>query len=72
MNVHKQQLKNRAEEISFQIMSFYFQFCMVLLLSLKSVTKCYNINDAKDLQILYHHCNIILGLEVANCKYELI
>ena len=28
-----------------------------------------NVNDAKGLQILYHYCNIILHLEVADHKY---
>ena len=28
--------------------------------------KCYNMNDAKGLQILYHDCSIILCLDVAN------
>ena len=34
--------------------------------------KCNNVNDAEGLQILYHSCNIILHLEVANHKYWLI
>ena len=34
--------------------------------------KCNSINDVKGLQILYHYCNIILRLEVANHKYWLI
>ena len=34
--------------------------------------KCYNVNDAKGLQILYHDCSIILRLEVVNRKYWLI
>ena len=42
MNVRKQQFKSfeiSAEEISFQIMSFCFQFWMLLLLALKSITQ---------------------------------
>ena len=31
--------------------------------------KCYHLNDAKDLQILYHDCSIILRLEITNHKY---
>ena len=34
--------------------------------------KCNNANDAKDLQIFYHCCNIILRLEMTNHKYWLI
>ena len=42
INLRKQQFKNfeiSAEETSFQIMSFCFQFCMYLLLTLRSITQ---------------------------------
>ena len=42
MNVHKKQFRSfeiSGEEISFQIMIFYFQFWMFLLLALKSITQ---------------------------------
>ena len=42
MNVRKQQFKSfemSAEETSFQIISFRFQFWMLLLLTLKSITQ---------------------------------
>ena len=42
MNVRKKQFKSfeiSGEEISFQIMSFCFQFWMLLLLALKSITQ---------------------------------
>ena len=42
MNVRKKQFKSfeiLGEEISFQIISFYFKFWMLLLLALKSITQ---------------------------------
>ena len=42
MNVSKKQFKSfeiSGEEVSFQIMSFHFQFWMLLLLALKSITQ---------------------------------
>ena len=50
MNVRKKQFKSfeiSGEEISFQIMSFYFQFWKLLLLALKSINE--GLNDAKGL-----------------------
>ena len=50
MNVRKKQFKSfeiLREEISFQIMSFYFQFWKLLLLALKSINE--GLNDAKGL-----------------------
>ena len=44
-------------------MSFCVHFWMLLLLTLKSITQ--SVTDAKDLQILYHDCSIILFLETA-------
>ena len=41
-NIYKKQFKRfeiSGEKISFQIMSFYFQFWMILLLALKSITQ---------------------------------
>ena len=42
MNVGEKQFKSfeiSGEEISFQIVSFYFQFWILLLLALKSITQ---------------------------------
>ena len=42
MNVSEKQFKSfeiSGEEVSFQIMSFHFQFWMLLLLALKSITQ---------------------------------
>ena len=73
MNVRKQQFKRfeiSVEKISFNIMSFCFQFWMLLLLALKRYyPKCNNVNDAKVLQFFCHYGNIVLRLEVANHKY---
>ena len=46
MNLRQQQFKSfeiSAEEIPFHIMSFCFQFWMLLLLTLKSITQCFTI-----------------------------
>ena len=61
MNVRKRQFKSfeiLAEEASFPIMSFWFQFWRFLMLVLKT-PKCNNVNDAKDLQILYHYSGFL-------------
>ena len=34
--------------------------------------KCYNVSDAKGVEILYHDCSILLHLEIPNQKYRLI
>ena len=73
MNVHKQQFKNFRER---DITSDY-DFLLTILNGFTVGTeeynpKCYNVNDAKGIQTLYHDCSIILRVEVANHKYWLI
>ena len=49
-----------------------YEFLLSTLHAFTVGTKCYKMNDTKNLQILYHNCNIALRLEVANHKYCLI
>ena len=73
MNVHKEQFKNFRER---DVTSDY-DFLLTILNGFTVGTeeyhpKCYNVNDAKGIQTLYHDCSIILRVEVANHKYWLI
>ena len=54
------------------IISDYYEFLLSTLDAFTVGSKCYMMNDTKSLQMLYHDCNIALGLEVANHKYWLI
>ena len=68
MNVRKQQFKKikfQQKRKHFRLWVFVFNSEYFTVGAEEYYPKCYNVIDAKGIQILYHDCSINLRLEVA-------
>ena len=64
-------INSNSETLKFQWRGYEFLLSILNAFTVGTeeyYPKCYNVNDAKGLEILYYDCSIILCLEVANHK----